>query len=93
MADKKYYKVPMHDGNGFVCLFPFVIIECDDEDCSDPYDLALGELPHGMGDATDDGEYDLPPIEEITNPLEQPWPIFTVAYFKQCWADRLANRR
>lgn len=73
-----FFKCKLRDsGNG--CLYDYVIIE--GETLDDAYDRALGNLPQLFGDGEQlDGDTD--PVE-VADPLSEPWPIFTEAYFKR----------
>jgi hypothetical protein len=74
-----FFKVPMHAAEGYeAAQYDFLIIEAEDEVSA--YDRALGFLPF-FGDATDDGEYEMPKIVEVSDPLSEPWPVHTEAHF------------
>lgn len=73
-----FFKVQMRDG-AHGRLYDFVIVE--GEDLDEAYDRALGQLPRLFGDAAllpDDTD----PVE-VLEPLKEPWPIFTSAFFER----------
>lgn len=72
-----FVKWEMRDvGNGR--LFEYVIIE--GYDAGETHDIA-SSLPESFGEVIsyhDDG-----PVEVVSDPLKEPWPIFSEAYFKR----------
>lgn len=74
-----FFKVKMRERDEIGKLYDFVIIE--GEDLDEAYDRALGQLPRLFGDATllaDDND----PVE-VKEPLKEPWPVFTSAFFER----------
>ncbi|WP_201212697.1 hypothetical protein [Rhodocyclus purpureus] len=77
-----FFRVPMHDSEEWECPYPFIIIEADDDYSA--YESALGNLPTFFGDPVADGETaedGHQGIVEIADPLAEPWPLFTQAFF------------
>lgn len=69
-----FFKFKMnHSGHGHI--YDYVIIEGESDD--DAYERAAGELPQLFGEVDDEFP------EEVTNPLSEPWPIFTDAFFSR----------